>query len=290
MRRVLITVFASLIALVLLAASAASAVALDPFVTVGQVATTPFGNCAGNADMLQHAVSSGASYTIPETGTISSWRTSAGTSAGQMYTLKIYREVSDLTYTVVAHDGPRALVLGHGNSGPFPTSIPVEPGDVLGLHTDTSGSDCVQAAGTGDVRLFRLVSDLGDGASDVFATATNSRLNISAQLDPTDTFTIVAVQYNKKKGSAILTVNVPNPGTVIVAGGGVQTGPDGRTLRKTTDAPGDVKVTIRAMGKQKRRLERTGRVTINTKVRFRPTGVGLSSLNQPLKLKLKKNL
>ncbi len=112
-----------------LAASASPATAS---VTIGQLvsASAP---CAANNDWAQLSVGSGTSYVVPGKGSITSWSHSAGAGAGQMMTMKIWRQVvAGTTYAAVGHDGPRAL--GPSAINTFPVNIPVMPGDVLGFH------------------------------------------------------------------------------------------------------------------------------------------------------------
>jgi hypothetical protein len=81
-------------------------------VTVGQVAPPnpePFCN-EGPTDTIEAATTGGNAYAMPTAGVLTSWSTSAGPGAGQSLSLKVYRPVSGTTYSVVAHDGPRALI------------------------------------------------------------------------------------------------------------------------------------------------------------------------------------
>ena len=256
-------------------------------VPLGHVATIPTGDCATNFDFAQRSVAAGNSYTVPATGTITSWSSSAGVGAGPgaQLTIKVFRQVAGLTYSVVGHDGPRPLA-GSGVST-FASNIPVKPGDLLGIHTSTIGTNCtgLDTGLSGDTPLFRGLSDLADGSSGAFtADNDNVRLNVAAELVPTNAFTLGAVQRNKKKGTATLAVSVPNPGELALSGNGVKTA--GATAAQAVPTAGEVGLLVRAKGKKKRKLNETGKVKLNLQVTYTPTGGDASA--QSTKLKLKK--
>ena len=109
----------------------------------------------------------------------------------------------------------------------------------------------------------------------------------AVSIAPSNSFTFGAVQRNKKKGTATLTVNVPNPGELTGSGKGVKVASAaGAVISKTVTAPGNVKLTVRAKGKKKRKLNETGRVKLNVTVTYTPTGGDPST--QSTKVKLKK--
>jgi hypothetical protein len=263
------------------ATAAAPAAASVP---IGQVATMSPGACGENFDATQMSVAAGTGYTVPSTGgiaswTVTSWSTRAGSAAGQMLTMKIFRQVAGLTYSVVGHDGPRLLAPGVDNSFATSPGFSVKPGDVLGLHTDSDDIDCVDNTGqTGDVQLFLNDSNLADGQSGLFDTFATQRLNVAAVLDPTNQFTRARTRRNKKRGIAILTLRVPNPGELVASGKGV------KRVSKTVASPGDVTLKIAAKGKKRRKLNDTGKAKLSPTLAFTPTG-GVPS-TQVAKVKL----
>jgi hypothetical protein len=155
--------------------------------TIGQLApgTSPPALChLGPFDSLQPTVISGNSYVVPPGGAkVISWSTNAAAGAGQMMTLKVFRQVSGFTYKVIGHDGPRELTPGTVNT--FQTNIPVEPGDVIG-NNDENASEatpnaCVFSA-PGDSNLAAPTeSDLVDGTAAEFnSIEPELRLNVAA--------------------------------------------------------------------------------------------------------------
>jgi hypothetical protein len=259
-------------------------------VTVGQVAGSGIGPCTLDADRVQPEVSS-SSYVVPGTGgiiawTVTSWSTNAD-AVGEM-TMKVFRHVSDLEYTVVGHDGPRALSAGSVNT--FPASVSAKPGDIIGLNAQ-DGVGCI--FGSPGESYLAFPGDLADGQSGTFTTgspvAPDNRLNIRAVLDPTNTFTVGAVTRNKKKGSARVAVTVPNPGTVTLSGGGSKAQQaSGPAAVKSVSSAGTVRLSVKAKGKKRKKLNSTGKVKVRPTLSFTPTG-GTAAI-RTVKLKLKKKI
>jgi hypothetical protein len=254
-------------------------------VRIGQVATTP-DNCSDGFDFAQMSVAAGTSYAVPSTGgiaswTVTSWRTRANSIAGLSLTMKVFRQVAGLNYSVVGHDGPRVLAPNVVNTFATSPAFNVNPGDILGLHTASNGTGCVEATGLfGDVELFRGdMSNLADGESGDFETFAGDRMNVEAVLDPTNEFTRAGTRRNKKRGIAILTLRVPNPGELVASGKGV------KRVSKTVAGPGDVTLKIAAKGKKRRKLNDTGKAKVSPTLTFTPTG-GVPS-TQTAKVKLR---
>jgi hypothetical protein len=171
----------------------------DADVTVGEVAPqTPEFLCnLGPTDTIQIATGGGASYVVPQAGTLTSWSTAAGPGAGQAVSLKVYRPVSGTTYSVVGQDGPRALTPSVLDT--FPIDIPVQAGDVIGLNDGeaTIVNDACQfyTASLGDV-VGGLLGDATAGSSLDFEasdTRGEARINVSANLQPTPPIVVTPV-------------------------------------------------------------------------------------------------
>jgi len=246
-------------------------------VTVGQVAATPGGACATGFDHVQVSVGTGTSYVMPATGNLTSWSMRTGPGLGQEYEMKVYRVISGLTYSVVGHSGPFPVAAGTVNTF-FTTAMPVKAGDVLGIHTAGAGnSDCLQTGGTGDLQAS-LMGDLADGGSGLFISGGGPvRLNISATLDPTNTFTVGAVTNNRGKGTASVNLSVSNPGQVFVGGTGVAPS----TLQVVE---GDVQVAISTIAEKRKKLKKKGKVSVVPNLTFTPTGGSAATKTVTLQL------
>ena len=85
--------------------------------------------------------------------------------------------------------------------------------------------------------------------------------------DPTgNDITFGRVTRNKKKGTAVLSVQVPSAGELDLAGKGL------KPATATTAGAGSVSLTIKAAGKAKKKLRRKGKKTFDPAVTFTPTG------------------
>ena len=100
-------------------------------------------------------------------------------------------------------------------------------------------------------------------------------------------FTIATITRNKKKGTATVTVNLPDPGELVGSGKGVKAF-SGQAVTSKSAAAGPAKLVIKAKGKKKRKLATTGKVKLNVTISFTPTGGKAKTV--PLKVKLKKKL
>ena len=262
-------------ALALIAPAGAGATA-----TVGQVpAETPSssGCPTGPVDVLQPTVSGGEGYVVPGNGTIVDWSHQAAVGSGQMLTLKVFRKVADpFGYQVVGHDGPRPIAGGTVNT--FSSAIPVKSGDVLGLNpVNAVPSACVFPA-SGETFRFRS-GNLVDGADGSFGSSdADYRTNVLALFVASNAITLNGIAVDRKAGTATLTVSVPNAGSLTVGGKGVvsessaqaRTSAAGATKSVSIARAGTVSLTIKAKGKARRKLARTGTVKVQAKLTYSP--------------------
>jgi hypothetical protein len=271
----LLVLFASL-ALPLLSAGAATA-----SVTLGQVAPTS-ANCSAPAtDLIQPTVTSGASYVAPGDGTITSWKTRGGTSAGTAR-LKVFRKVGEPNrYRVVAADSSRNLTASVENS--FNVTLGgIQAGDVIGLTFQTN-TGC-QFAVPGESFLSRT-GDLSTGQEGDFTGAPGSgfRTDVSATFDPSHKFTLGGVTRNKKRGTATLAGTFPGPGSVTLTGKGLK----GAGTPIQVPAKGDIAMAIKAAGSKRHTLFDTGKVTLNVSAVYTPTSGSAGTAATKVKLKKK---
>jgi hypothetical protein len=259
-------------------------------VTIGQLAAAPTNTFCGNAnsDYLQPTVTSGTTYVVPPFGaTITSWSTQAGASApGALVSFKVFRGLGGNTYQVVAADTPRTIVPFSLNT--FPINIPVQPGDVIGFNLvngNVAAHTCDFTV-PGESYLF-LFPGLSPGQSGNYTQVSlNARLNVAAEVKPSNEFTLGRLTRNKKKGIAIQKVEVPGPGTLALAGKGIKG--ISATASKAVNGPGTVNLKIRPKGKAKKRLNSAGKTKVKASVTYTPTGGDPNT--QARKAKLRKVL
>ena len=255
--------------------------------TIGQLAGAPTNTFCGNAnsDYLQPTVTSGNSYVVPPFGaTITSWSTQAGASApGALVAFKVYRRVAGNTFQVVGLDGPRTIVPFSLNT--FPTNIAVQPDDVIGFNLvngNVAAHTCDFSV-PGESYLF-LFPGLAVGQQGTYTQVNlNSRLNVAAEVKPSNDFSFGKLKRNVKKGIAILKVTVPGPGTLALSGKGVKG--IKASASKTADGPGTLKLKVRPKGKTKKRLNSGGGAKVKAKITYTPTGGDPNTLSRKAKLK-----
>jgi hypothetical protein len=266
------------IALVVLGALAVCADSATASVTVGQVAAPRMTGCPTNLDIAQAAVTSGNSYAVPGRGTITSWSTFGGPTAAQQLTMKIFRAVPGQVdqYEVVGHAGPEPIAVGGTAGNTFPASIAVKSGDLLGFHTATNSNRCYVPGDMSDQTTY-FMGDLIDGQANGFTPLGDARLNISATFEPDNVFNVTSTRRNKKRGTATITVELPNPGDLTATGKGART--------SNVVGAGPAQLVIKAKGKKRRKLDERGKVKLPVSLTYTPTGGNASSQLLPLVLK-----
>lgn len=87
------------------------------------------------------------------------------------------------------------------------------------------------------------------------------------------------LKLNKKKGTATLTVKVPDPGKLVIAGKGL------KKATKMAKKAGSVVLPVKPVGKAKAKLAEVGKLKLKAKVTFTPTGGTAASKSRSLTLK-----
>jgi|1186.fasta_scaffold205204_2 hypothetical protein len=250
--------------------------------TIGQIGTPLDSPCSSGFDFLQSTASAGAQYVVPPAQgpqVLTSWSTRAGPNAGQRVSLKVFHPNGGLSFRAVTRDQPRTLAPSTVNT--FQTSIPVQPGDALGLHTITSDDGCFFTTAV-DTHFVRA-GDLADGSSDTFTqVVTTERLDVQAVVKPSNDFSLGALVRNKKTGAATLAVNVSNAGTVSVSGRGV------RAKSRDAAVPGGLTLKVIPIGNARKRLGSKGKARLTLAVTFSPAGGDSASKSESVTLKKKR--
>jgi hypothetical protein len=274
-------VFATTLAIV---ASAVSVFAspVSASIEVGQIGA-PTGTCEAGFEHLVKTVSSGNSFRIPEVGTITSWSHLAIGNPSQILTMKVYRPLAGDNFMVVGHD---SRLIDPGVLNTFPASLAVFPGDFLGLYSDTENSGCLFSGLEGNA-LYLHPGALSDGqaATSTTTTLTDARTNISAILDPSNSFTFTGVTRDKRRGTAILDLDVPNSGELTGTGKGVSAA-SAASISKSVQA-GATTLKIKTKGKKKTKLKDTGNVKVTVNVTYTPIGGDPKTQRQKITLKKK---
>jgi hypothetical protein len=275
----------SIVASLSLAAASSSFAATA---TIGQLAPNDASmvgcmNSANPFENLAGTTTSGPSYVVPTgAAAVTSWSTLAASSpnTGQLLKFKVWRKVGEpATFKAVGHDGFQPLTAGKVNT--FPVDIPVQPGDVIGLTVtqNSSTTGCVfDAPGSTVLLPSPNTTDFNDGESTTFTNSfPDALVNLSAVVagKASNDFSLGKVKKNKNKGTAVLSVDVPGPGTLALKGTGVKaqrTG--GATVSKEVTKAGTVTLKIKAKGAKKAKLRDRGKVKVKVNVTFTPAATG----------------
>jgi IPT/TIG domain-containing protein/PASTA domain-containing protein len=175
-------------------------------VVVGQVAPpNPPAICEYPADYdeFQLSIATGASYTVPTAGVITSWSTNAAAGAGQSLGFKVFRPLGGGNFLVVAEDR-RTLTPSTLNT--YLLNVPVQPGDILGLAIPAgTPTACEFATGlSSDVMGYNEGLTPVGGVVPLEDTFTGSRLNVSATLLPPPVISGVTPAAGSIKGSTVV--------------------------------------------------------------------------------------
>jgi len=284
----------------LIAAAAFAAAPASASVTLGQLGPNNSQSNSALLDFIQQGVAGGNGYRVPETGTITSWSTNAGFASSQKVGMEIFRKTRDPNFfTLVGLDGPRDLNPGLVNT--FSANVPVQAGDLLGINctTDTAvctcgsgGSNvCTPAIGPGDMISNRTSSPplkVGDEAAFSGPFPSSARINVSAVFEPSNTVTVGTTSFNKKKGTATLNLDLPNPGDLAGSGKGAKVASAGGAVISKAVGAGPAQLLVKAKGKQLKTLNATGKVKLTVTITYTPTNGAPG--NQSVKVMLKKKV
>lgn len=255
-------------------------------ITIGQVGDPTGSDCGPNFDFVNISVSTGNPYTVPGRGIITSWTMFGAGTAGQQFTFKAFRKVAEPSrYQVVGHAGPQTLTLGGTAGNTFPASIAVKAGDTIGFHAFTDHNVCrlPGIAGT----FGQEPVDLSDGQAFDFPPVMNANpLNLQATFVPDNNFKLASLTRNKKRGTATLSFDLPNAGTLRAKGSGAKvsvtsTGPIGAV--QSPGSPSSL-LRVKATGSKRRQLNGSGSVKLKLAVTYTPTGGEPKTRKQKVKL------
>ncbi len=208
----------------------------------------------------------------------------------------------DLAITGVTVDGPAfpALLKTPGGTGaPVVTGGP-KPGSPLSCSQgswapDLLGSFLYRVPQSFTYQWSRNGVAIAEATSSSIAASSvgNYRCQVTAQNQagsatqssaPLGIFKIGKARLNKRRGTARLPVTIPGSGELTLTGKGVVTQRLPRA-RAAQDAPGTVKLLVKAKAKRKKKLNRNGRVKVKLEVTYRPLGGTPGSQKNGIKLK-----
>jgi len=262
------------------------------YVIVGSpISTNTTGFFSGpNTEVNTVLAEPGAYATSPVNGTIFEWHIVVENPGPMAF--RVIRPAGGGTYTGVA-TGPEFTPSSACSCALSGFSfLPIRVGDLVGLDLITSAAQVGSGPIAGStVEQWGGLSGtlLADGSTappdNVF---TNHEVAFDAFVRPSNDFSVDGIRRHKKKGTATLNLTLPNPGELSGSGDGAKVASAaGAVISKAVGAT-PAQLLIKANGKKKKKLNETGKVKLNVKVTYTPTGGDPSS--QSVKVKLKKKL
>lgn len=239
-----------------------------------------------SSESFVHETVPGGVATAPGTGVITAWRV-RGTVTGGSIELVVLGNATGTGYASRTISSPAANLDGTPNQ----VNLSVQAGDrVAATLISGSGAAAINQVPASGAQ-FRFFSP-GFTAADQTMSSNNTNADILAAFNadlvlapPSNTFTFGKLKRNKKKGTAILPVNVPGPGILTLTGKSVKHQRSvGATASQVAGAAGMVKLSIKAKAKAKKKLNRTGKVKVKISVAYTPTGGFLTKQSDRVKL------
>jgi hypothetical protein len=213
----------------------------------------------------------------PVNGTVVRWRIRVGDST-RATNLRIIRPMGGGLFAGAGTSPTEVPPINATTT--YNAQLPIRIGDYIGI-------DCCQIPAPGAeffVAGAAIRNEwqplLADGGPARPPSSTNL-YEVALNADITSTFTVDAIKRNKKNGTATLTITVAFAGELTGAGKGVKVATSSQTV-----TAGSVPLLIKAKGKKKKKLNSTGKVKVNPKITYTPTGG--ETVTKPVKVKLMK--
>jgi DNA-binding beta-propeller fold protein YncE len=222
-------------------------------------------------------------------GTVSQYRVGAG---GALMPLGTVPAGTEPNIVAISPDGGSAYVVNRsgsvsqydvGTDGLVPKSPPTVPAGTSPFGIAVSGDGAtVYVADQGDPSVIWQYAVDGDGGlsplspPSVPAGSQAGSVAVSPG-QPSNEFSFTKVKKLKHKGKARLTLEVPGPGGVELAGKGVK--------KRTGHTSGPKRrMLVASKGKAKRKLRRKGKAKVKAKVTYTPDGGTANTKSKKIKL------
>jgi hypothetical protein len=197
----------------------------------------------------------------PVNGTVTNWVYRSGGPSGPPISFRVLKPTGGLSFTGA---GTTASVPVFGGiRGQFAADIPIAIGDSVGL--DTNGAQVFTDGIAGATQGSWTGPPLADGSTRAATPNAGFETMVQATIQPTNTVGFGAVRRQKRKGTATVTVSVPNVGVLSYGGKGTRvTGPS------SVAGPGEVSISVKAAGNKLKRLKRKGNAHVEPQIVFTP--------------------
>jgi hypothetical protein len=236
--------------------------------------------CGGPPCTHSQSVLPGRTVASPVNGTVVRWRFEWSAFGGTAR-LRVIRPLTPSPLFAAAS----AVETTAGGANDLATSVPISIGDRIGIDDLGGGGNAVgliPAPGAADEAWDPAPAD-GAIAPPTSGNA-GFELYLNADVEPTNTFSVGKVAKRAKKGTAALTVTLPNAGTLEPAAksGLKALAPD------TLAGPGDAVLALKPTKKARRKLLRKGKAAGKLGLTYTPSFGAPSTQTVKVGLKLKK--
>jgi hypothetical protein len=154
--------------------------------TLGQTGSTP--GCGGGVyTEIQVSTAGPPSYVVPADGTISSWSTLGNADTDDQLQLKVFRPTATPNSYLVVGVSTVQPITANVLNGPFPASIAVKAGDLLGMRVAAGTSPpCTFNTGVSGDTVREILPDNSAVGDTVGTTGPLNvrRVNLSATFEP----------------------------------------------------------------------------------------------------------
>lgn len=153
--------------------------------TLGQTFVPMVGNtCNGGPDweVIQTGRASGPSYAAPTAGVLTSWSYEAGVQQTTLTMRAFHPTGTPHEYKVIADAGLLQVVPPSSGLHTFGTRVPVEAGDLVGIHSTTG--ICGSFGAPGDTYDYRFGTATPVGTSNPYTMGSGFIEDIAARLEP----------------------------------------------------------------------------------------------------------
>jgi hypothetical protein len=215
----------------ILFASALAVAGLGLAVPAGASASTTLGqtfaptndlSCGTNYEVVQTHRGDGTSYAAPFAGVLTDWSFQASDIGPTTLTLRVFRPTTPQHFTVLAEGGTPQTVAKSSGLHTFPAQIPVQAGDLIGIHT-TDGPCGSSTLDSGDVYDDHFGTVTPVGTTGLYSEGFEKIFDISAKLEADCDHDGLGDESQDTN----VTAACPTP-----PGGGTGTGTNGQTTKK----------------------------------------------------------
>lgn len=210
--------------------------------------------------------------TSPVNGTVVRWRIRTGGLVSPT-AFRVIRSAPLGEFTGIATSGE--ITPPANTTSTFPTSLPVEIGDLIGINCCSANSTYFRIGG-GLNAGRQWNPPLGNGVTRPADSNVGEEITVNADIEPTATFTM-ATPVRRNGGKLKLRATVPNAGTLVAGdvrdkgiGASAAASRRFKPTTRTADGPGVVTFKVKPTKATKKKLRSKDTLKVKVKIAFTP--------------------